>query len=103
MACFQAGQPNGVAVPPRAVLVRTASFPPANRLGGHRLQGAADRLAAAYQPKPGQPRKGRESIRVHGLGGAVKLEGEDYSHEGKSRAIIRPRRRGDWKGAPLRL
>ena len=62
MAQFQGQNPNGVAVQQLEVLVRTAVFKPATALVGQLLQGAADRIDAAYQPQPGQHRKGREAI-----------------------------------------
>ena len=77
MARFQAGEPNGVAVQQLEVLVRTAIFKPANALVGFLLQAAADRIDAAYQPKPGQQRKGRESLQVDGLFGSFPLQ-RDY-------------------------
>ena len=83
MGRFQAGQPTGLAVQQLEVLVRTAIFKPATALVGHLLQGAADRIDAAYQPKPGQQRKGRESITVQGLFGAFKLARDYYYHAGK--------------------
>jgi hypothetical protein len=80
---FGAGQPNGVAVQQLEVLVRAAIFKPANTLVGVLLQAAADRSDAAYQPKPGQQRKGRESLRVNGMFGAFQLERDYYYHAGK--------------------
>ena len=53
MARFEAAEPNGVAVQQLEVVVRTAIYKPANALLGFQLQGAADRMDAAYQPKPG--------------------------------------------------
>ena len=58
MARFQATEPNGVAVQQLEVLVRTAVFQSANQLVAYLLQQAADRIDAAYQPKPGWQRKG---------------------------------------------
>lgn len=83
MARFQAGEPNGVAVQQLEVLVRTAIFKPANALIGLLLQKAADRIDAAYQPKPGQQRKGRETLQVHGIFGSFELARDYYYHEGK--------------------
>lgn len=83
MARFQAGQPNGVAVQQLEVLVRTAIFQPANALVGLLLQAAADRIDAAYQPKPGQRRKRREMITVQGIFGSFPLERDYYYHPGK--------------------
>ena len=83
MARFEAQAPNGVAVQQLEALVRTAIFKPANALVGWLLQGAADRIDGAYQPKPGQPRKGRESLQVDGLFGCFELKRDYYYHEGK--------------------
>ena len=60
MAHFGGQTPNGLAVQQLEVLVRTAIFKPANALVQWLLQQAADRIDAAYQPAPGQQRKGRE-------------------------------------------
>ena len=83
MAHFQADEPTGMAVQQLEMLVRTAIFKPANALVGHLLQGAADRIDAAYQPKPGQQRKGREPLRVDCIFGSFQLERDYYYHEGK--------------------
>ena len=83
MARFQAQEPNGVAVQQLEVLVRTAIFKPANQWIGQLLQGAADRIDATYQPKPGQQRKGRESVSINGIFGSFPLERDYYYHEGK--------------------
>jgi hypothetical protein len=83
MARFQAAEPNGVAVQQLEVLIRTAIFKPANALVGFLLQAAADPIDAAYQPKPGQQRKGRESLQVDGIFGTFELQRDSYDHEGK--------------------
>src|SRR5882724_5118507 len=83
MARFQAGEPNGVAVQQLEALVRTAIFKPANALVGWLLQQAADRIDAAYQPKPGEAYKGRESIQAQGMFGAFPLSRRYYYHAGK--------------------
>jgi len=83
MARFQAADPNGVAVQELEVLIRTAIFKPANALVAFLLQAAADRSDAAYQPKPGQQRKGRERITVQGIFGSFALERDYYYHPGK--------------------
>jgi len=75
--------PTGVLVQQLEVLVRTAIFKPANALVGHLLQGAADRIDAAYQPKPGEVYKGREACQVQGLFGCFPLERDYYYHPGK--------------------
>ena len=64
-------------------LIRTAIFKPANELVGHLLQQAADQIDAAYQPKPGQVRKGRETLGVQGIFGSFPLSRDYYYHEGK--------------------
>ena len=83
MRRFQAENPSGVAVQQLEVLVRTAIFKPANELIGQLLQAAANRIDATYQPKPGQHRKGRESVSIHGIFGSFPLERDYYYHEGK--------------------
>jgi len=83
MARFQAQEANGVAVQQLEVLVRTALFKPANALVGLLLQGAADRIDAAYQPKPGQQCQGRVSFKVDGIFGSFELKRDYYYHEGK--------------------
>jgi hypothetical protein len=83
MAGFQAGDPNGVAVQQLETLVRTAIFKPATDLVGSLLQAATDRIDAAYQPKPGQQRKGRVTLRVHCLFGTFELNRDYHYHEGK--------------------
>lgn len=83
MAHFQAAQPNGVAVQQLELLVRTALFKPANALVGFLLQAAADQVDRAYQPKPGQHRKGPERLLVDGIFGSFELQRDYYYHEGK--------------------
>ena len=65
------------------VLVRTAVFKSANALVGWLLQGAATRAEAEYQAKPGQSRKGAETIRVQGMFGSFELKRAYYYHPGK--------------------
>jgi len=83
MAQFQGQEPNGPAVQQLEVLVRTALFKPANALVGFLLQAAADRIDAAYQPRPGQVRKGRETRQVDGLFGSFPLARDYFYHAGK--------------------
>ena len=83
MARFEQTTPDGVAVQQLEVLVRTAIFKPANHLVGWLLQVAADRIDAAYQPKAGQQRKGRQTRQVQGLFGSFALTRDYYYHEGK--------------------
>jgi hypothetical protein len=83
MAQFAAQPPEGSAVQQLEGLVRTAIFKPANELIGFLLQQAADRADAAYQPKPGERWKGRESIKVQGIFGGFELVRDYYHHAGK--------------------
>ena len=83
MVQFQGQEPNGQAVQQLEVLVRTALFKPATALVGFLLQAAADRIDAAYQPPPGQARKGRETRQVDGLFGSFPLARDYYYHAGK--------------------
>ena len=83
MARFQATEPNGVAVQQLEVLIRAAIFKPANQLVGFLLQAAADRIDAAYQPQPGQQRKGRSPLQVQGIFGTFELQRDYYYHPGK--------------------
>jgi len=83
MARFQAAAPNGLAVQQLEFLVRTAIFKPANQLMAFVLQAAADQIDAVYQPKPGQHRKGRETIHVEGIFGSFPLQRDYYYHPGK--------------------
>jgi hypothetical protein len=83
MAWFTAQPPTGEAVLELEKLVRTAVFKSANELVGYLLQQAADRIDATYQPKPGQQRKGRETITVSRIFGASPLQRDYYYHEGK--------------------
>ena len=80
---FEALPPTGVDVQKLEVLVRTAVFKPANAVVGYLLQSAADRIDARYQPRPGQVRKGRETIRVQCLFGDFDLTRDYYYHVGK--------------------
>lgn len=83
MARFATQELTGVAVQELETLVRTAVFKSANDVVGYLLQGAADRIDAAYQPKPGQQRKGREKITVDCIFGSFPLQRDYYYHEGK--------------------
>ena len=65
------------------VLIRTAVFKSANELVGWLLQQAVERVDATYQPKPGERRKGRETIRVQGIFGSFELSRDYYYHAGK--------------------
>jgi hypothetical protein len=84
MARFQAAEPSGVAVQQLEVLLRTAIFRSASQLIAYLLQQAADRIDAAYQPKPGWQCKGRASLTVDCIFGFFTLERDYYYHPGKN-------------------
>jgi len=63
--------------------VRTAVFKSANRLVGWLLQRAVERIDAAYQPKPGEVYKGRETLGVQGIFGSFPVARAYYYHAGK--------------------
>jgi hypothetical protein len=65
------------------MLVRTAVFKSANEVVGWLLQEATDRIDAAYQPKPGEVRKGRQAVREQGIFGSFPLVRDYYYHAGK--------------------
>jgi hypothetical protein len=58
-------------------------FKSANDLVNWMLQQAADQIDAAYQPKPGEERKSRETINTQGIFGHFKLSRDYYYHAGK--------------------
>ena len=60
------------------ILVRTAVFKSANELVGWLLQQAVDRFDEAYQPKPGEIRKGRDTLEVQGIFGCFALSRDYY-------------------------
>jgi len=63
-------------------LVRTAVFKSANDLVGWLLQQAADCIDQAYQPKPGELRKSRDTLTVQGIFGCFPLSRDYYYHAG---------------------
>ena len=67
------------------MLVRAALFKSASQLVGWLLQQAADRIDAAYQPKRGEVRKGRETIQAQGIFGFFPLTRDYYYGPGKNR------------------
>jgi len=83
MARFTAQEPSRVGVQELEKWVRTAVFKTANQVVGLLLQGAAGRIDRAYQPKPGQQRKGREPMKVNCMFGAFPFQRDYYYHEGK--------------------
>ena len=83
MTRFCAQAPTGTAVQELEGLVRAALFKPATSIVGSLLQGAADKIDRQYQAKPGEERKGRETIQVQCLFGTFPLERGYYYHPGK--------------------
>jgi hypothetical protein len=83
MARFQAQTPHGQLVQELELLVRTAVFKSASALVGLLLQQAASRCDAAYQPKPGEHCKGRETLQVQCLFGSFPVARDYYYHPGK--------------------
>lgn len=83
MAQFQAQEPTGDLVQQLEGLVRVALFQSGSALVEHLLQGAADRIDAAYQPKPGEVRKGRVKLQMQCLFGWGGVERDYYYHEGR--------------------
>jgi len=83
MAHFQGQTPHGQRVQELELLVRTVLFKSASALVGLLLQQAAERSDAAYQPKPGEQRKGRETLQVQCLFGTFALSRDYYYHPGK--------------------
>lgn len=83
MTRFSAEAPTGTAVQELEGLVRAALFKPATSIVGSLLQGAADKIDRHYQAKPGEERKGRETIQVQCLFGTFPLERDYYYHPGK--------------------
>ena len=65
------------------VLLRAAVFKSTNQLMAHLFQKLADRIDAAYQPKPGYVYKGRVEMTVDCMFGSFKLRRDYYYHEGK--------------------
>jgi hypothetical protein len=82
MARFAAQKPSGVAVQELEGLVRQAVFKPATGIVGWLLQQAADSIDRAYQPRPGEQRKGRHRLEVQCLFGWFSLERDYYYHPG---------------------
>ncbi len=83
MVRFVGQEPTGLAVQQLEKLVRAAVFKSANQVVGLLLQGAAERVDAAYQPKPGQQRMGRVAIMMDCIFGCFPLERDYYYHAGK--------------------
>jgi hypothetical protein len=65
------------------VLLRAAVFKSTNQLMGYLFQKLADRIDAAYQPKPGFARKSRATVTVDCIFGSFKVQRDYYYHEAK--------------------
>lgn len=65
------------------LLVRAAVFKSANELVGWLLQRAAERVDGSYQPKPGEARKGRETLQAQGIFGRFSIARDYYYHAGR--------------------
>jgi hypothetical protein len=65
------------------VLLRAAVFKSTNQLMAYLFQKLADRIDAAYQPKPGYARKGRVPLTIDCIFGSFPLQRDYYYHEGK--------------------
>jgi len=80
---FELRPVEGNAVAQLELLVRTAVFQSANELVGWLLQQAAERVDRAYQPQPGEVRKGRETLQAQGIFGRFAIARDYYYHAGK--------------------
>ena len=65
------------------ILLRAAVFKSTNQLMGYLCQKLADRIDAAYQPKPGYVRKGRAKVTVDCIFGSFPVERDYYYNEGR--------------------
>jgi len=63
--------------------LRVAVFKSTNALVGWMLQQAANDIDQAYQPKPGEARKGQDTLGVQGIFGSFPLSRDYYYHSGK--------------------
>jgi len=66
-------------------LIRATVFKPANEVVAFLFQRAADRIDAAYPPKAGEARKGRETVEVQGIFGRFSFTRDYYYHAGRRR------------------
>jgi uncharacterized protein UPF0236 len=77
---FQAQSPQPELVAQLEPLLRAAVFKTTNELVGWLLQQAVDQIDQAYQPKPGQTYKGRDTLNVQGMFGSFPLHRDYYYH-----------------------
>ena len=75
---FLANAATGSAVLQIEGLIRTVLFRTGAAVVGDLLQAAADQIDATYQPRAGETRKGRETIRGAGLFGGFSLHRDYY-------------------------
>jgi len=64
-------------------LLRAAVFKSTNQLMAYLFQKLADRLDAAYQPKPGYQRKGRVPLTIDCIFGSFSIQRDYYYHEAR--------------------
>ena len=83
IARFQSQSPRPDAVAELEPLLRAAVFKTTNELVGWLLQQAVDRIDQAYQSKPGEAYKGRDSIEVQGMFGTFHLQRGYYYDSSK--------------------
>lgn len=85
MTHFMAADPSQLALEELdfEVLLRAAVFKSTNQLMAHLFQKLADRIDAAYQPKPGYGRKGRAPLTIDCIFGSFQIERDYYYHESK--------------------
>jgi hypothetical protein len=85
MTRFVASDPGQLAVQELdfEVLLRAAVFKSTNQLMGYLFQKLADRIDAAYQPKPGYVRKGRMPVTIDCIFGSFQILRDYYYHETK--------------------
>lgn len=82
IAQFQSQVPHGTLVAQLEMMVRTVVFKSANSLVGWLLQQAAQRIDAAYQPKPGEVFKSQVTLGMQGIFGSFELSRAYYYHAG---------------------
>jgi len=73
----------GNSVAEMELLVRAAVFKSANELVGWLIQRASQRVDGSYQPKPGEARKGPETLQAQGIFGRFSITRDYYYHAGK--------------------
>ncbi len=82
---LSAGPVSGAAAQQWEMLVRVAVFKTATQVVAFLFQQAADRIDAAYQPKPGEHCKGRARLQIQGIFGSFPIERDYYFDPEKGR------------------